>query len=225
MALALDGEVIGGNGGADDAVVLTTSAAGQICVVITVNNTTVSSITDSAGLTYSLRATSGGASPIELWSARSNGAQASNTITVTYAGTATFGRVIAFGVSGTDASDPWDDHASTPNTGTSDPATVSTTASDTFIIGAFRGSTSDPTAGTDYTEIGTQNGSFTLVEYKIVAAPQTGLSVTVGTGVGTMNGAIGDALQAEDAPGTEDLIGSSSAGAQTAPGNEHSVPL
>ncbi len=201
MALALDGSGHATNGAwSGNTVTLTTTAAGVICVAVEANGGPVTSIT-ARGLTFTKRSgptSSGTDQTLEIWSAASSTAQTSLVITVNTSFASRFATVDAFGVSGCDITTIWDSNASLPDvrgTGgpTADPAIVSTTTADTFIIGAFRmGSQATPTAGTGFTAI--SGADYLLTEYKIVAAAQTSLNVTIGTGVGDANGAIGDAI-------------------------------
>ena len=197
MALALDGHVTkqGQSGSSVALPALTTTAAGEIVVISLQNGTTVSSVT-AAGLTFTSRASSGGANPIEEWHATSAGAQTSLVITVNYAASAGFASVWAYGVSGTDPTTPYDTNVSLPNTGATAPRTVSTSNANTFIIGAFRfNNTSGPSAGTGYSVTDASSGAYGLSEYKIVSSTQSSLSVTTSSDADS-NGGIGDALQA-----------------------------
>jgi hypothetical protein len=119
------------------------------------------------------------------------GTLSAQTITVTVT-SATFNTIDIFAVNGAKTSAPFDVNGSLPAISATDPVSVSTTAANTMILAAFRNSAGSSTAGTGFTLIG--GADFQLTEYKIVSAAQTGLSVTMGTGAGTSNGAIGDAI-------------------------------
>lgn len=194
-ALALDGSAGSNSTGFSSAVTLTTTAAGVVTCALLMNSAgNITGITDDAGLTYTVRETNfSGGDHVETWSAISAGAHASNTITAVFNDSSGFTTMVCFGVSGTPASSVYDVNVSLPNKGNSDPRTVSTTAADTFIYGAFRmNGTPSPTAGTGFTTL--YGANYFVVEYKIVSAPQTALSVPLATGAGDSNGAIADAL-------------------------------
>ncbi len=192
MALSLDGTASGN--GVTSSLVTTTlacsNAGNVICVAVLANGQNVTSITGGS-VTFTQRAVIG--SYIELWTGYASGTF-NSALTVNIGGGGAFTTAHAFGVSGCPSSSYFDTNVSLPNEGTTDPRTVSTTAADTFIIGAFRmAGTQDPTQGSGFTKI--LGNNYLLTEYKIVSA-QTSLSVTIGTGVGDSNGAIGDALVA-----------------------------
>jgi hypothetical protein len=201
LALALDGSATSNT----TTVVLTTALAGVICVVATINDASIVSIADDAGNVYQSRANvpvqAAPTQRIEFWYAVSDEGVANNDIVLTLSAAPNFLRVSAFGVSGADLDDPFDTHASLPDTSgalPADPRTVSTEAAEAFVIGAFRMSAEGaPTAGDGFTGIlSGQANTFTLTEYQVVHGPQTNLSVIVGTGVGGSNGGIADAIKA-----------------------------
>jgi hypothetical protein len=203
MALALEGtpvhDTTGGAFGSFVCTAFTTSQAAQIFLAVTVNGTSVSSIT-GGGLTWTRRGTSGGLNPIELWSAPASGALSGVQFTINFATTSGFTTVDVFAFSGNDTSTIWDGNAAVPASGTVDPGAISTNNADDVIIAGFRfGATSTPTQGAGFTKI--SGADFQLVEYKIVAATQSSLSITVGTGVGNANGFVGDALMAASGGG------------------------
>ncbi|HEX3747578.1 MAG TPA: hypothetical protein VHW09_26770 [Bryobacteraceae bacterium] len=79
-----------------------------------------------------------------------------------------------------------------PVTSTSDPFNISTGNTNTMVVAGFRINTATPSAGSGYSAINAAN--YLLTEYKVVSSVQTNLSVTVGTGAGTTQTAIGDAI-------------------------------
>lgn len=199
MALSIDGtaSTFGNSGSsvATDAALTCSNAGNVINVVITTNGSTVSSVS-SGGVSFTLRKRqTTGSDHLEYWTGYNAGTH-NAVVTVSFTGTSSFATIHAWGSNGAPSSAYFDVNASLPDAGTTDPRTVSTTAADTMIIGAFRfGSTANPTNGTGFTQIlGASGSGYTLTEYKIVSAAQTGLSVPVGTGAGNANAAIADAI-------------------------------
>lgn len=233
-APALDGSVASyGASGSSYNVTLTTTAAGTIVVMVAANSGTVSSISDTAGRTYAKRsgATSGGGNGIEMWYANSASAVTSDVITVTLSGFSGFTTIHAFGVSNTyTGSSPWDANAALPDISVGaaprDPRSATTSNASNFIIGAFRmASTSNPTAGSGYTMIfGSSGSGWALTEYKVVAATQSGLSVTVGTGSNTSNGGIADALMEAGGGGAAPKNQLMLRGLTSLPANDNELP-
>lgn len=193
MSFSIDGTVHANGSSNSFPVTLTTSNGNDlICVVITTNGGPVTGVT-SSHLTFSLRARGGSANQtIEFWYAVASSALTSEVITVATT-TSTFITVDAFGVSGVDTSTKFDSNGVLPvqNTGTSQ-SSISTTASTTFALGAYRVATASPTQGSGWTLISGAN--FQLVEYQIFSSPQSGTGVTIGTGAGQENGGIADAF-------------------------------
>jgi hypothetical protein len=200
MAIALDGSVIGNSGGASSfAVSLTTTNANDIIIVhVTTNAGPVTSISDTAGLTWAKR-TSGGdgttSKVIEEWFAVAPNALTSDSITVNTTGSG-FITVIAFGISGADLSTIWDNNSAVPPHATGDPSgTVSFTTSqpNAFLTAGYRmHTTATPAAGTGWTLI--KSGNFAISEYQIVSATQLGLAGSLGGGATDQNGGVGDAV-------------------------------
>lgn len=193
--MSLDGSTSNVNGSttALAATLTTTKTNDVICVMVLTNAGPIISVSSPTLGAFAKR-TNAGPSPnfIELWY-KASPAVFNEAITVisTSAGYMT---IIAFGVNGAKTSAPFDVNASLPTTGTADPLTISTTAVNTMAIGGFGGTTNQPTAGGGYTQIDNTVNSFMLVEYQLLSAAQTNLSVTVGTGAGTTNRSIADAL-------------------------------
>ncbi len=196
MALALDGSVHGNTAsGTSLAVSLSTSTSGLIFVAVVSNGGVVNTPT-ATGLTFAKRQEHEVAGQLALqWEtvfwADSSAAVSSKSITTTQTNSA-YLTVDAWGVSGCDRTTKWDSDVSLPAHGEPDPISIDTDQSDDLCYGAFRTGTQVSTAGSGWTLI--QNGDYDVTEYKIVAAPQTGLSVSITTGVGTANGVIGDAV-------------------------------
>ncbi len=188
MSLALDGSATANGSGTTLGITLTTANAGDIIIIAaTINGTTIASIS-GGGLTWALRGRSAGG--IETWWAVAPSALSAVTFTVHHAGTATYCTLHAFGVSGANTSAPFD---GSPVIVTSTAAVISTTAPDTFIMGAYRYTGSGtPSVGAGFTLI--QGFGFTMTEYHVYAAPQTSLTVPVNAGDGAFGGGIADAL-------------------------------
>lgn len=195
MALALDGIAqLDGSSGSSGQVTLTTAFAGRIGVAITSNGAAVTSINDSVALSYTKRGDAGGASDeFSYWVAPSGGAQISNIITVNLNASASYLTIHAFGVEDADDFDP---NGALPSQGITDPRSISTDTAIAFLIHAARASVGAPDPAAGWTTVTT--GGFTAVQYKIVSATQSGLSVS--TGSGTANGAVADAFIAAAAP-------------------------
>jgi hypothetical protein len=194
--LSIDGSALANSSAATTSVTLSTTKSNDIIVVAIEDNGGAITGVTGGGLTWARRATiTGGGSNLETWWALAASPLSGVSITVTPTSSG-FTTVTAFGVNGAHTAAPWDVNAALPNhsSGTpSDPRSATTTASNTMIIGAFRDSTSSPTAGAGYTAI-QLNADFALTEYQIVSSPQTALAVTVGTGVSNTNGGIADAI-------------------------------
>lgn len=199
MALALDGSVTGNSAAASSlAVTLTTTAAGVVIVCVTTNGGPVTSITNTAGLSWALRkrADTGNTNfTIEEWYAISSGALSSDQITVN---TNSIGylTVTAFGVSGANNVSPFDTNAAIPAGASGAPSALvplTTDNANDFLLAAYRFiSTASPTAGSGWTTISGSN--FMLVEYQIVSATQSAANATITTGNGDQGGGVADAI-------------------------------
>lgn len=200
MALALDGftQTPGGSGTTRTVTGLSTTASNCVIVLTMTLNDHPSTGVSSPNVTgWTLRKRQASTNPnnrLELWAGVAASPLSSETITVTFGTSPGFFVPVAFGVSGADTGVVWDSNAALPDFGTTGERSITTTAADCFLIGQYRLSESAPTAGGGWTRIGTP--SFTLVEYQIVSAAQTGLAVTIGTGAGTENAGIADAIVA-----------------------------
>ncbi|MCK1679540.1 hypothetical protein IVA87_08710 [Bradyrhizobium sp. 147] len=200
MALLLDGSVHAVGSGASLAVGTLTTSSGNVVVLVAIqlNGTPVDSVTDTGGHTWQRRTTAG-ADPfiIELWWTTSVAAF-NNAITVSLgAGDSSFLTATAWGISGADTSTPFDTNGALPNTGTSGARSITTSNANDFLIHCARLNTGNGTPATGWTEI-QDNTDFCLVQYKIVSATQSALSVD--TGGETNNGSIADAIQQAGAP-------------------------
>lgn len=191
-ALALDGSAHANHTGTSSTATLTTSSTNDVIVVFIVANVSaINSVTDTAGLSWSQRATTtdGSGNWIFEWTAISAGALSSDVITVTPSAS-TFTTIDAFGISGANTVTPFDSNVGLPATGAPTLTLSTSNANDFIVAGMITSGT--VTAGGSWTLI--SGADFQGVEYQIVAATQSGLSVTVGTGSYTR--AIGDAIVA-----------------------------
>jgi hypothetical protein len=202
LTLSLDGQVAGANSSTNTLVLpaLVTTKSNNVIVVLTgVNSANPTSV---VGSTLGAFTQHGSGGSVQLWwKLQGVTPLAGEVITATMpAGTYATGR--AFAVNGAKTSAPFDTNASVPNlTGfgaPQDPATITTTAANTMVIGAWRMSAaSSPNAGPGFTQIPTVSpGDYYLYEYQIFST--NGLkTVTVGAPDvgGTMQGFI-DAIVA-----------------------------
>lgn len=194
MALALDGSAHGNAVSASSlGVSLSTSGADRIVIVcVTLNNGTVSSISDDDANTWNFHASDTTDNDIEVWYAVASGQMTSNTITVNHSGTG-YMTVDTFGISGADQSTVFDANASTPHVEpAADAAVISTDTADTFIFSAYRASSPASPAGAGGDWIKISGADFQLVQYQIVSSTQTDLTCSIGTG--TMNGGVASAV-------------------------------
>lgn len=207
---ALDGSAQGTNPAsmATSVVVTLTTANTNDIIVLSIeannfsgagNALTVTSIVDTAGLTWTSRAISYNdvAFPIFEYYAISASALTADIITITFNNTTNFGiEATAFGISGANTTTKFDSNGSlpvAPLTGPFDPLTYSTSNANDFIISHFRmASTANPTQGAGWTKI--IGANFQLVQYRTVSATQASQPAAIGTGVGDSNGGIVDAF-------------------------------
>lgn len=196
--------------GSSTTVALTTSGPAKIIVVATINQTTdapMTSISSANTSGWSLRArqangTAGNS--IEIWSGVAAAALTSEIITLTFAGSIGFGTFDIFGVAGADAA-IWDANAALPDKQTTGTCSITTTASETMLLGCYRCALSNPTAGAGWSVIG--NTNFQLVEYKLVSSPQSAMPAAISSG--TPNAGLGDAIVALASPsGRGRVVGS-----------------
>ena len=217
MALSIEaaGATYAGSG-TPLAVTITTTAAGKILVGITRNGgNPVTSISNSAGLTFASHAANAVNNGIEMWEADSSGAQSAVQLDVNFTTSPSFATLLVANVMG--AGD-FDANASVPDVVVSGDATISTDASDTIIVSVARGATGNPSAGSGFTRLyGSTGDGFTLLQYAIYSAAQSSLAVPTGE---ANNGHIATALAQAggtnfDATGDLDAQSSTLAGAAT----------
>lgn len=183
------------SGGAPITVNVTTTVTDCLIVVFATYNLAAGGITSVSGSTlgaFNFRALSGTAvDGTGYYYKAAPSALTAEVITVTAAGgQPNFWVVDAFGISGANTSSPFDGSVVISAAGP-DPLTISTTNSNTMVLGCFAGPAS-PTSGAGYTQI--SGADFILSEYQIFTSPQTNLSVTMGTGAGTGTRCIADAI-------------------------------
>jgi hypothetical protein len=169
------------------------------------NGAHISSVSDTGGHSWSARKSlQNGASGNynEEWFTTTAAALTADAITITYTAAGTFNGCMVFGVSGANTTTPFDRAGALP--GTTQTATVppqaSTDGYDNLIIGFIRQvATSAPSAGSGFTALGTNTGTFSVVEYQNFASAQTNLSVPSSTGSTDIYLGITDAIVAADA--------------------------
>jgi hypothetical protein len=194
----LDGAAHANSSGATTTAVLTTTKINNIIVAfITTNGGGVSDGCTLNGTAMTLRATAGvGSSIMEMYWILSAGILTAANVVYTPT-SANFTTVDVFAINGAHTAAPFDVNGVLPVIGSADPLSISTTAANTIIIGGFRNTTGTTSPGAGYTAIGTGGvgtTDFQLIEYQIVSSAQSGLSVTMGTGAGSSNHCIADAI-------------------------------
>lgn len=172
---------------------LTTSGAGVVYVVVVSNGQAPTSAT-GCSLTFTQRAQKSDASGfITTFRAVSSTALSGCVVAVNFSSAPSFFTGVDFGISGADTSTIFDSNGSVPATCGAAHCSISTNNANDFIIGTYKfGATSSPTQGAGFTLI--DGGGFTLVEYKIVSATQSGLDIPIGTGDADETAGIADAV-------------------------------
>jgi autotransporter passenger strand-loop-strand repeat protein len=180
---------------------LTTSQANDVLILeVLQNHSTVASVTDTAGLTWHLRAVAG-TSPNTIYEyyAIAPSAVSNDVVTVNFAGSVTYADLNAFGVSGANTSSPFDPNASIAATPATSAGSVTTSNANDLIFAAYRFATnSNPNVGSGWTAINA-SGSYYLSEYQVASADQNGLAATASTT--DENGGIVDAIMAASSSG------------------------
>lgn len=152
----------------------------------------ITSITDSAGLTWSMRTRTATAGVgFELWTAKSAGILTGNTVTINFAGSSAYSNKICNNIKGARFASPFDGSAVAANNLA--PVLSTTEAATMMFAGVSYDSTAAPTGGSGWTEA-PAGGTFHLNEYKIYASPQTNINPALGTGSGDTGKMIIDAL-------------------------------
>lgn len=196
---SLDGSVQGPvvNSGTTYSLTLSTTQTKDIIVLASIiNGTTVSGVSDGAGLTWIKRRGTGGTNNLEYWYAVSTGILTNDTIMITFLGSTSYAVATVFGVSGAKISDPFDTSASFPySTATipADPISYTTTGPNELVIGLFRlNTTAIATQGSGTTLI--KAGSYQLSQYVAQATAGTYSMLGAGNAPGDANGSIVDAF-------------------------------
>jgi hypothetical protein len=193
--IAVDGSGVSSAGGSTTSTVtLTTTHTNDFALIAIQHNAgAVTSVTDGAGLTWTLL---GIANTTEVWSAFSTGILTSDVITITYNSVPAFDSIVAWGLTGTVTSSFFDPNGALPGTtivaGT--PLTLTTSNACDFLFAAYAGNSGTVTADAGFTLIPGSGGNFMGVEYKLVTATQSALSMTVGGTTAIKNG-IGSAVK------------------------------
>ena len=186
-------------------VTLTTTRANDVIILeIAQNGTTVTSVSDTAGLTWHQRAVLDPASnPSYEYYAIAPNVLSGDTIDVNYAKTPFLEYENAFGISGANTTSPFDPNLSSPVTTTSSPASLTTTNANDFVFASYVDGASPafPSPGSGWTAIDT---AFSFQsEYQVVSSPQTGLVATTAE-TGSETGFV-DAVVAASASSTPTL--------------------
>lgn len=171
---------------------MTTNSTNVVLIVMALTNTNIiSTITDTAGLTWARRAhtDTGAGEYVDEWWAVSASALSANVITLNFAGAVAFVTASGYAVTNGKTSAPFDINVSLPATSITATVAVSTTATNTMGIGAYRATATASPTGTGWTSI--LGANFFLSEYKLFASAQTATTVPMDQAT---NGGIGDAL-------------------------------
>lgn len=157
------------------------------------NGTTYSSVSDTAGSTWVLRARTDAGSTfyLEEWAALLSTGVSGNVVTAVPTGSPFFRAMILAGFTGVTGFD-----AAGPGISTAaGQISISPQATSFMAIAGYRFSTFLPTAGATFTGIGSSNNTnYTLAEYKSFSTAQASVLMDVGTGANTENGGIVDVL-------------------------------
>lgn len=202
MTIAIDGSATTSS---SDTVTLSTTSANDVIMCYIESVLAVTSISDTAGLTWIKRVAnpilSGGINFSE-WYAISSGVLTNDVIT--QSPSQPTGRIVAFGLSGANTSSPFDSNGSIPNfvalgdiTSTSDAITYSTNNANDIILEAFR-SASAPgtiTRPSGFTQVLATGGSQDHC-YRVVSATQSSVTDTYSYTNMTASMMIVDAIKA-----------------------------
>src|SRR5229473_1825062 len=193
--ITVDGSGVSSAGGSTTSTVTitTTQTNDLILLAVQANASNPTTIADGAGLTWTQLGTVIGT--MQVYSAFSTGVLTSDVITITYAALPGFDSIVAWGLHGTVTSSFFDPNGALPGTTTtSTPLTLTTSNACDFLFAAYSDNSGSVTAGAGFTLISGSGGNFMGVEYKIVTATQSALSMTVSGGTSIKNG-IGDAVK------------------------------
>ena len=194
MALALDGQNSASVTSTTPGITLTTTGTSNIIVFISRANVicgAITSVTDTAGLTWNRRLTfnfpNGTPQTIEVWYAVTTSAYAGGTITANYtSAVADAKRLIVYSVSGVLTTAPFDASpifpsyktalTSTAMTATAPPLDTLNPNTIIFDIVGMAGAAGTITAPSGYTALTVGLGTAHAGSYKVYATAQTGLS-------------------------------------------------
>ena len=176
---------------------LTTTSTNDVIIIYVQSDKSVSSVADTAGLTWQQRAqVTNGTTHIAEWYASSAAVLTGDVITVTLSAATAGTGTASFGVSGGDTVSPFDPAVvGSQPTGTGTGAvSISTLKASDLILGFYKFNITSPTAGTGFTAVISPVGIASLIESKQVSAAQSNLSVAIGTGASNVTAAIADAI-------------------------------
>ncbi len=226
--ISIDGSAIQGCGHNTNScsTLFSTSHSNDVIIVYTMETLDLQtvctfSVSDSAGLSWTLRANVSGRNDgttgtdrdqlAEFW-ARSTGTLSSDNITESISGCASteyggeYNGLMVFGMSGANFNNPFDPNTGLPGKassyGNSPSAGISTSNSNDLIIGvALQSSYPTLTPGPGFTLINT-GGGFSVSEYEHVSSPVTSFPVAFGDNSTWYWEVIGDAVQASSSTTT-----------------------
>jgi len=171
----------------------TTKTNDIIVVAAEINGTTISGISDTAGLAWTKRKSLGGASNLEYWYAVAAGILTNDVITIAFAASASFAAAAAFGINAAKIATPFDTSVNFPYSAAADPISYTTTGPNELVIGMFRfNTTATATQGAGATLI--RAGSYQLCQYMAQATAGTYSMPGAGNAPGDANGGIVDAF-------------------------------
>jgi hypothetical protein len=198
-------QITTGTTGLTCAITITTAHPNENIIFFAQDNNaglqSVVSITDSqSALTFTTRGSNiGGAGGNDIFEAVAvaSGVLTSDTITLTWSKTTSFQTCQVFSVSGALTSSQFDPHSGIPiGSAGPDPISITTTNSNNVIFGMCRSSSqSAPTLLSGWTILKNTSGTFAASGFQLTTSPQTALSFGFGTGVGTANGCVLDAIE------------------------------
>jgi hypothetical protein len=208
MALSVDGA--GGsfyqNSGATSTTItgVSTSNANDVLLLFSSGITggvTITSITDNSGNTATWQARTNIADPV-VWYTTTTGTLTSATITINFSGS-TNSQNAVIAISGADTASPFDSNGALPNlvTGFNTYNTVSTSNANDILVNFYTTGGSGSTASTGFTKLIDSGTDFVLLQYRIVSATQSGVSLSLSGGSGIFTGAA-DAIKQASAGDT-----------------------
>jgi Spherulation-specific family 4 len=210
----LDGSVSGQGLPGTVTASLTTSHSPDIVYVIVAAAGATPNIPTASGLTFTLRkSTTAPSGPtVSTFYAIANSPLSSESITATAGGSTTEIQIIAFGISGAEASAPFDTNVAVPSSASGSSViasvTISTNNANDFVIGAEADSqgASGGGAGTGfallYNVVASDGANDAGVEYTTVSAAQTNLAVAYNQPVSDNWAIIADAVVADPVTST-----------------------